>query len=530
MSRRTKKDKKDKEEKEDNNDKEYTALTNTIMPVIPKQPGAIAVHAKQKMSVCQILATYAIHDINFPFMDPFIESATGSGFVVGVIDEKTVLVMTNAHVVANSTVLQAKFPGTGETLHTCKVRVFCNYRDLATVEVSMTTGICPPPLKFTENSLTLLQSEQVYVIGHPLGERSPQITQGHVSGFSKSVTAEEYMSYIQTSTPINPGNSGGPILNTKGEVVGICAAGIMFAQNIGYCIPSNSALGVLHAELPNTGTMMYRPLLGLGVNRRVTGDGLYIHSVYPDSIFAAEDYVDTEESRLITFAEVHQILPKVEENVMAGDILKGIDITTAGKNAIKLNLTLGVDGTANLPEYDRILTIVDIEPLINIGSEVSLHIERNGKKMVVTSHFLPHPVAYWMSRNVFPTLAEEKPRFKWLILGGLVLMENQVTAYEENEENDGNTILSENAMKRMKRFLRRIIVCNVLAGGMLQELGVRKRDCLTHVNGNQVFILDDIPKNTKELVLQFDNYTTFIVDTEKAKVSDAVVLKRYKAT
>ncbi|GAJ25121.1 unnamed protein product, partial [marine sediment metagenome] len=71
------------------------------------------------------------------------------------------------------------------------------------------------------------------------------VTMGVVSAKGRSIPAgtggHTYRNFIQTDTAINPGNSGGPLLNIKGEVVGINTAIIPYAQGIGFAIPSNKA-------------------------------------------------------------------------------------------------------------------------------------------------------------------------------------------------------------------------------------------------------------------------------------------------
>ena len=81
------------------------------------------------------------------------------------------------------------------------------------------------------DSDTAYRSDRVLTLGYPLGQESLKSTTGVISGQERDM--------IQISAPINPGSSGGPLLNNKGEVIGICTSGINDAQNVNYIIPIN---------------------------------------------------------------------------------------------------------------------------------------------------------------------------------------------------------------------------------------------------------------------------------------------------
>ena len=77
-------------------------------------------------------------------------------------------------------------------------------------------------------------------VGSPFGLEQT-VTAGIVSAKGRVIGSGPYDSFIQTDASINPGNSGGPLINTKGEVVGINTAIIASAQGIGFAIPVNMA-------------------------------------------------------------------------------------------------------------------------------------------------------------------------------------------------------------------------------------------------------------------------------------------------
>lgn len=87
---------------------------------------------------------------------------------------------------------------------------------------------------------------RIAAIGYPFG--SPKtLTEGTVSGSDREITVggTTYRGLIQTDTAINPGNSGGPLVDIRGEVVGVADAGRRDAQGIGYAVPSSEAAASL---------------------------------------------------------------------------------------------------------------------------------------------------------------------------------------------------------------------------------------------------------------------------------------------
>jgi serine protease Do len=89
--------------------------------------------------------------------------------------------------------------------------------------------------------------QSVIAIGTPLGEFTNTVTTGIISGLGRGITTgsnfegyvEKLDNVIQTDAAINPGNSGGPLINSKGEVIGINTAIASQGQNIGFAIPVN---------------------------------------------------------------------------------------------------------------------------------------------------------------------------------------------------------------------------------------------------------------------------------------------------
>jgi len=82
--------------------------------------------------------------------------------------------------------------------------------------------------------------EWVMAIGSPVGLEQT-VTAGIVSAKNRSIGVSPYDDFIQTDASTNPGSSGGPLINTRGEVIGINTATVTDAQSIGFAIPANKA-------------------------------------------------------------------------------------------------------------------------------------------------------------------------------------------------------------------------------------------------------------------------------------------------
>jgi S1-C subfamily serine protease len=197
----------------------------------------------------------------------FEQRGVGSGFVI----DSTGLIVTNHHVTQGVSAITVTLPD-GRSFQG-KVIGQDAGTDLALVKVEA-KGL--PTLKFADPRQVRV-GEWVVAIGSPLG-LSTTVTAGIVSALKRSVAISERVEFLQTDAPINPGNSGGPLLNLKGEVVGINTAMAARAQGIGFAIPVDTARFVV-SELRTKGKVE-RPWMGLYI--QAEGAGLKVREVTPD--------------------------------------------------------------------------------------------------------------------------------------------------------------------------------------------------------------------------------------------------------
>jgi S1-C subfamily serine protease len=167
-------------------------------------------------------------------------TSLGSGFIY---NDKGYIV-TNNHVVENAKVVDVTFIN-GDR-YTANVTGTDAFSDLAVIKINENTTTIPKSL-VVGNSSKLRVGDQVVAIGNPFGLES-SMTTGIVSQIGRLLSVDErgfsIPNAIQTDALINPGNSGGPLLNMKGEVIGVNTAGI-FPGGIGLAVPSNTVLKII---------------------------------------------------------------------------------------------------------------------------------------------------------------------------------------------------------------------------------------------------------------------------------------------
>jgi S1-C subfamily serine protease len=214
----------------------------------------IAVYKRVLPSVVNITATNLV--FNF-FYGAVPQQGQGSGFVL----DKAGHVLTNFHVVENAN-RGIEVQLSNKHKYTAKVIGSDRVHDLALLQIDA-PNLQPVTLA---DSSGLSVGQKVYAIGNPFG-LTGTMTRGIISSIRSIRGAEgaPIEDAIQTDAAINPGNSGGPLLNSRGEVIGIntmiASNGAEQSSGIGFAIPINTAKAVL-ADLTRYGKVK-RPSLGI---------------------------------------------------------------------------------------------------------------------------------------------------------------------------------------------------------------------------------------------------------------------------
>lgn len=209
----------------------------------------VAVVKKVEPAVVQINTSRTVRNqLPAQYSDPFLQRyfgnqlptpqervvrGLGSGFVINANGQ----ILTNAHVVNKADTVTVTFAD-GRSLEG-KVLGQDTVSDVAVVQVP---GNNLPTVQLASNQVQ--PGQWAIAIGNPLGLQET-VTVGVVSATDRSIrkfgVSDSRIGLIQTDAAINPGNSGGPLLNARGQVIGINTAIISGAQGIGFAIPIDSA-------------------------------------------------------------------------------------------------------------------------------------------------------------------------------------------------------------------------------------------------------------------------------------------------
>lgn len=193
---------------------------------------------------------------------------SGSGFIVS--PDGTII--TNKHVVLDQDAFYEVITAEGRK-YPAEVLAKDPLQDLAIIKITQKTAKNAsstqeffPAISFGNSDLAVV-GQTAIAIGNALGEFSNSVSVGVISGLSRSITAEgggvseDLQDILQTDAAINKGNSGGPLLNLKGEVIGVNVAVAEGAQSIGFAIPVNKAKRDIR-QLKEQGKISY-PFLGI---------------------------------------------------------------------------------------------------------------------------------------------------------------------------------------------------------------------------------------------------------------------------
>jgi serine protease Do len=292
------------------------------------------------------------YDKFFGDRDKKPRSGMGSGFII----DKEGHILTNNHVIdgADEIVVLIEEGGNGEKEYSAKLIGTDSKTDIALIKlIPKEGGKKSFPTLSLGNSDKLEVGEWVVAIGNPFG-LSHTVTVGVVSAKERNIGSGPYDEFIQTDASINPGNSGGPLMNIKGEVIGINTAIISGNSGgnvgIGFAIPINIAKGILN-DLKEKGTVT-RGWLGVMI-QKITPDlaesfnldrteGALVGDVIPNSpaekagIKRGDVIVKFDQDEVKTM----ESLPKIVGSTTPGKAVK-VEVIRDGKKKV-LDVTIAI--------------------------------------------------------------------------------------------------------------------------------------------------------------------------------------------
>jgi len=384
------------------------------------------------------------------------QKGTGSGFIIS----PEGYILTNQHVVYKADKIKVtlsdgrEFEGevVGEDIDA----------DMAIIKVKADNL---PVVKLGDSD-QLKVGEIVIAIGNPYGLEQT-VTMGVISAKDRSISTQieghTYSNLIQTDAAINPGNSGGPLINSRGEVVGINTAIIPYAQGIGFAIPINIAKRNID------------DLIQIG-HVRTPWIGVYIQEVTPE---IAQQFNLTKAQGVLV-ADVVENTPAERAGIKRGDII------------IKVN-NQEVNSTTELQNKIKSL---------NIGEKATLEVLRNGKALS------------------FIIKVEEKPATKG---EGSTSPQEKIFSVQTGLRVE--PVTNKTAEEAGLPWVKGLIITEVVPGSSAEDMGLRRGDVILEANRREVSSLEEwetVINQLKEgdtlLLLVFRNQRTFYIPIKVEKV------------
>lgn len=438
------------------------------------------IQEKVEDTVVQIFSQVTEFDLLQPYRTPQQYSAVGSGFF---INDKGDLI-TNAHVVNQARSVWIQIPSLGRRIIDVEVIGMTPDRDLALLRVKpeslelITKALGKIPYLELDDSDSVYRSDEVLALGYPLGQQSLKSTTGVVSG------REQHM--IQISAAINPGSSGGPLLNAAGKVVGINAAGITEAQNVGYAIPVND-LKIVLPDLYKT-KLLRKPFLGI---------------LYNNASDALAEYLGNPGQGGCYIVEVVKGSTMYKAGVKPGDMLYSIN-----------GHDLDYYGDMIVPWSEDKISIIDYVSRIPAGEKVHVVVYRKGERKEFSMTFdvteLP-PI-----RKVFPGYEE----IDYEVGAGMVVMQLTINHIQGMEKAVPGIVKFAEVRHQSEPVL---LITHIFADSQLYRTRtVTPGSTINEVNGQKVTTLEEF----RQAVAQSKNkkFLTIKASDNMMRVSDNLLV------
>lgn len=507
---------------------------------------------RYKNSVIQIICVRARYNPFRPQNPPTDHKVSGSGFIV---DIERGLLLTNAHVVSNAISIAGRIDRFGERDLSLKLVSICREKDIALCQLSKNDAdlilkdTSPGQINMVfADSLLSKEADIVASLGFPLSHRNLKITSGIISGFHANtddededgtkLTEEETPSYIQITAPLNEGQSGSPLLNQRGEVIGVNAAGYTFQQLIGYAIPSRTVLGIYNELLRplrdtsiNAPYVVITPKYAFEYNRasddllelacKQSGvEGIYVKRVYPNSCF--DNLQEGDIISQIMYTDIYQNNPAAF-NVLNRQEFGGTPVLAS----------LDKYGDVSFPESERKISIKELFDMIPIGQDITIHICRaadgacdvtqgNCGIYAITTQFMSIPST--IRNPIYPRITP----YKYEIVAGMSI--GELTINHINREENLN-----NYAKGKKRYEPVLVVNQIFPDTTAYHTRVFKEgSIISQVNGKKMASIEDLRRvlceSTDYLIFVGKDHDKFVVKKEVAIQEDLAALEQFDLT
>jgi serine protease Do len=442
---------------------EETSSQQVVHQVITASEVWRPIQDKVKDTVVQIISHMGVIDLLQPFKPPMTGTASGGGFFILFKHEdgkqEEGYIITNSHVVNQAQSIWIQIPSLGKRIIDVDLVGLSPARDLALLKVNDTglevirNTLGKVPFLPLGDSDTVKRSNEVLALGYPLGQRALKSTTGVVSG------REGHL--IQISAPINPGSSGGPLLNYKGEVIGINTEGITEAQNIGYAIPIND-LKLILSDLHEV-KLLRKPFLGI---------------LFSPATEALTDFLGNPQPGGCYVVEVIPDSPLAKAGVKPGDMIYKLN-----ENRVDIYGEMSVNWSEDK------LSVVDFASRLSIGDTVDIVWYRKGKCFEKTITFDYSKLAN--IRTVYPGYED----IDYEIFGGMIVMEltkNHISLLGNYAQGLARYLAFKNQREPI------LVITHVFPNSELyRSRTMLPGTTLNEINGIKVKTLDDFRKAVK---------------------------------
>ncbi|MSV34435.1 MAG: Do family serine endopeptidase [Bryobacterales bacterium] len=357
---------------------------------------------------------------------------SGTGFIV----DKNGYIVTNHHVVDGVDRIKVKLHG-DETEYRARLIGMDRETDLAVIKIDAKRALAPVTIA---NSEGVQVGDWVVAIGSPFGLEA-SVTAGIVSAIDRPGIGQQFQRFIQTDAAINPGNSGGPLLNIKGEVVGVntmIATQSGGSQGIGFALPVNTVVRV------------YNDIIKDG---RVTRGSIGISwapGTKPETLKALG----------------------VDHGVIVSEVTKGGPAEKAGMKGE--DIVLGINGQSIRNGDDLVGRVADLP----VGSTATLNVDRDGKKMDFTLTIMDRT-------KVFAS----DPR----VVGEKAVPDTNNGKEEATQVKFGISIRqASEEEKELTPDKHGITVSKVESGSFADDIGLLEKDIIVGINRTPIASVEDI--------------------------------------
>ncbi len=419
-------------------------------------------------------------------------SSSGSGAIIN-----NNLILTNAHVVANSTFLEVQKYNSAKR-YIAKVIAVSHELDLALIQ--------PEDKNFFNNTKALeigklpQTEDKILVFGYPMGGKTLSVTSGVVSRIEhqRYVHSAQKFLAIQVDAAINPGNSGGPAINKDGKIVGVVMQGITFSQNIGYLVPS----------------VMIKHFLKDIKDGKVDGVPqmhLFISKLENP---ATKKYFGLEANQTGILVEKTMPLGNSAGVLKKGDIILSID----GKD-------IQDDGTVEFRknEYTSAKYFVDLHQM---GDKLKLKVWRDKKIINLEENLSKSNNDVWLVK-----LFEYDKDPTYFIYGGYVFSKLVENLIETGHKKDCSiyTLLNKPATKKKQE---QVIMLGVLADRSNRGNQNKFNYLVEKINGKKIknfkeFYHEMLKQKDGFIVLEDSLGSSLIIDVKEAKNRHKAILNTY---